>query len=108
MAPIRHNRVASGKNSWHFRCKARVKQCSIKGLGSVRTARQDNAILHYDSNTYPSGKALDGCYRQGEKAGSAPQAGIYWFENVLVSLILNIERLVTVGLWKLLGHLYYF
>jgi len=28
-----------------------------------------------------------GCHRPGEEAGSAPQASIYWFENVLVSLV---------------------
>ncbi|KAI9780472.1 MAG: hypothetical protein M1839_006746 [Geoglossum umbratile] len=31
-----------------------------------------------------------GCHRPGEEAGSAPQASIYWFENVLVSLVPDI------------------
>ena len=31
-----------------------------------------------------------GCHSPGEEAGSAPQASMYWFENVLVSLVPDI------------------
>ncbi|KAI9771456.1 MAG: hypothetical protein M1840_002076 [Geoglossum simile] len=31
-----------------------------------------------------------GCHCPGEEAGSAPQASIYWFENILVSLVPDI------------------
>ncbi|KAI9767864.1 MAG: hypothetical protein M1840_005357 [Geoglossum simile] len=50
-------------------------------------------LMEPDNESLDDGDLADGvygCHRPGEEAGSAPQASIYWFENVLVSLVPDI------------------